>query len=133
METELLNLHTGSTLVTDITSDVQTFCRNKGDGLCHVFVPHASAGVALMETGSGSESDLQQLIDRLAPTSIQYGHQHGSPGHGRDHVLPAFISPSLSVPVLDGRPALGTWQSVVIVDTNRDNLDRKVQLSFIQG
>jgi secondary thiamine-phosphate synthase enzyme len=107
------------------------FCRARGDGLCHVFVPHATAGVALIETGSGSESDLEDAIDRLLPPEDIYRHRHGSRGHGRDHVLPAFISPALTLPVLGGRPTLGTWQSVVLVDTNADNPDRKVRLSFL--
>jgi len=106
---------------------------DRGDGLCHVFVPHATAGVALIETGSGSEPDLEEAIDRLLPRDDIYRHRHGSRGHGRDHVLPAFIAPSITLPVLGGRPALGTWQSVVLVDTNVDNPDRKVRLSFLPG
>ena len=133
MDTDVVQLGTGNSLVTDITDQVLRFCRDRGDGLCHVFVPHATAGVALIETGSGSESDLEQAIDRLLPRDNIYRHRHGSRGHGRDHVLPAFIPPSLTVPVLGGRPALGTWQSVVLVDTNADNPDRKVRLSFLPG
>jgi secondary thiamine-phosphate synthase enzyme len=133
MESTVVTLSTGSTLVTDITGDVATFCRGRGDGLCHVFVPHATAGVALMETGSGSEPDLAWVLDHAFPRDAPYRHRHGSPGHGRDHVLPAFISPSLSVPVIDGVPALGTWQSVVIVDPNVDNPRRQVRLSFMAG
>ena len=101
--------------------------------MCHVFVPHATAGVALIETGSGSEFDLEDAIDRLLPRDGSYRHRHGRRGHGRDHVLPAFVSPSLTLPVLDGRPTLGTWQSVVLVDTNADNSDRNVRLSFVPG
>jgi secondary thiamine-phosphate synthase enzyme len=130
MDTHVVQLNTDD-LVTDITGDAAGFCHGKGDGLCHVFVPHATAGVALMETGSGSESDLADTIDRMLPRENIYRHRHGSTGHGRDHVLPAFISPSLSVPVLDGTLQLGTWQSIVVVDTNDDNPDRKVRLSFI--
>jgi secondary thiamine-phosphate synthase enzyme len=133
MDTDVVQLHTGTSLVTDITDHIHRFCRDRGDGLCHVFVPHATAGVAMIETGSGSESDLEEAIDRLLPRDDIYRHRHGSRGHGRDHVLPAFISPSLTVPVLDGRPTLGTWQSVVLVDTNADNPDRKVRLSFLPG
>jgi secondary thiamine-phosphate synthase enzyme len=133
MDTDVVQLHTGTNLVTDITDHIRRFCRGRGDGLCHVFVPHATAGVAMIETGSGSESDLEEAIDRLLPRDDIYRHRHGSRGHGRDHVLPAFISPSLTVPVLDGRPTLGTWQSVVLVDTNADNPDRKVRLSFLPG
>jgi secondary thiamine-phosphate synthase enzyme len=133
MDTDVVQLHTGTSLVTDITDRIHRFCRDRGDGLCHVFVPHATAGVAMIETGSGSESDLEEAIDRLLPRDDIYRHRHGSRGHGRDHVLPAFMAPSLTVPVLDGRPALGTWQSVVLVDTNADNPDRKVRLSFLPG
>jgi secondary thiamine-phosphate synthase enzyme len=133
MDTDVVQLHTGTSLVTDITDHIHRFCRGRGDGLCHVFVPHATAGVAMIETGSGSESDLEEAIDRLLPRDDIYRHRHGSRGHGRDHVLPAFMAPSLTVPVLDGRPTLGTWQSVVLVDTNADNPDRKVRLSFLSG
>lgn len=133
MESQLVRLHTGDRLVTDITSDVAGFCRDKGDGLCHVFVPHATAGVALMETGSGSESDLAEAVERMLPREDVYRHRHGSQGHGRDHVLPVFVSPSLTVPVLSGALDLGTWQSIVIVDTNADNPDRKVRLSFLSA
>jgi secondary thiamine-phosphate synthase enzyme len=133
MDTNLVQLRTGARVVTDVTQVVLQFCRDRGDGLCHVFVPHATAGLALIETGSGSESDLEDAIDRFLPLEDIYRHRHGSHGHGRDHVLPAFISPSLTLPVLNGRPALGTWQSVVLVDTNADNPDRKVRLSFLPG
>lgn len=131
MDAEIVRLHTGSELITDLTAEVTRFCRSFEDGLCNVFVPHATAGVALIETGSGTEADVSQAIDRLLPREGIYRHQHGSIGHGRDHVLPAFVSPSLSIPVLDGQPALGTWQSVVLVDPNIDNPDRQVRLSFV--
>jgi secondary thiamine-phosphate synthase enzyme len=133
MDTEVVQLRTGARLVTDITQMINQFCRERGDGLCHVFVPHATAGVAVIETGSGSEPDLEDAIDRLLPREDIYQHRHGSRGHGRDHVLPAFISPSLTLPVVAGQPALGTWQSVVLVDLNRDNPRRSVRLSFIAG
>ena len=133
MDTDVVQVHTGTRIVTDLTQQVLDFCRDRGDGLCHVFVPHATAGVALIETGSGSESDLQDAIARVLPRDDVYRHRHGSRGHGRDHVLPAFVSPSLTLPVFGGRPALGTWQSVVLVDTNVDNPDRKVRLSFLPG
>ncbi len=133
MHTEVVHVRTGTRLVTDITGELNQFCRDRGDGLCHVFVPHATAGVALMETGSGSETDLQDSIDRLLPAENIYRHRHGSSGHGRDHVLPAFVSPSLVIPVPGGRPALGTWQSLVLVDTNVDNPDRRVRFSFLSG
>jgi secondary thiamine-phosphate synthase enzyme len=110
---------------------VADFCRPLGDGLVHVFVPHATAGVALMELGSGSEPDLAELLGRLLPRDDRYRHRHGSPGHGADHLLPVLVSPSLSIPVEDGRPLLGTWQSVVLVDLNRDNPERRVRLSFL--
>jgi secondary thiamine-phosphate synthase enzyme len=133
VDSRLLALTTGARLVTDLTSSVADFCRGRGDGLCHVFVPHATAGVALVETGSGTESDLQDALERLLPVADVYRHRHGSLGHGRDHVLPAFVSPSLTLPVLAGVPALGTWQSVVLVDPNGDNPRRQVRLSFIAG
>jgi secondary thiamine-phosphate synthase enzyme len=126
-----LRIRTGNTLISDLTGEVERFCRNRGDGLLSVFVPHATAGVAVMETGSGSESDLSETLERLLPTADVYRHRHGSPGHGRDHVLPAFVSPSLVVPVLGGIPALGTWQSIVLVDSNGDNPVRTVRLSFM--
>jgi secondary thiamine-phosphate synthase enzyme len=133
MDTDVVQVRTGTRLVSDITEELLRFCRARGDGLCHVFVPHATAGVALIETGSGSESDLEDAIGRMLPRGDIYRHRHGSIGHGRDHLLPAFVSPSLTVPVLGGRPALGTWQSLVLVDTNVDNPDRKVRLSFLSG
>lgn len=133
MDTTELSLRTGTTLVTDVTEEVEQFCRGRGDGLLNVLVPHATAGVAVMETGSGSEEDLAVAIDRLLPTSERYRHSHGSPGHGRDHVLPVFVAPSVTLPVVDGRPVLGTWQSVVVVDANVDNPDRQLVLSFLGG
>ena len=128
-----MQLRTGARLATDITQMINQFCRERGDGLCHIFVPHATAGVAVIETGSGSEPDLEDAIDRLLPREDIYQHRHGSRGHGRDHVLPAFISPSLTLPVIAGQPALGTWQSVVLVDTNTDNPDRQLRLSFLSA
>jgi secondary thiamine-phosphate synthase enzyme len=133
MQSIELRVDNGSRAVTDLTDDVLDFCRDLGDGLLSVFVPHATAGVALMETGSGSESDLVDALAGLLPVEDRYQHRHGSRGHGRDHVLPAFISPSVTVPVLDGTPALGTWQSIVLVDTNGDNPSRRVRLSFLPG
>lgn len=133
METTLLRVDTSRAWLADLTVDASAFCRDRGDGLLHVFVPHATAGVALIELGSGTEDDLAEAIGRLLPRDDRWRHAHGSPGHGADHVLPAFVSPSLSIPVLGGRLALGTWQSVVLVDTNRDNPDRQVRLSFLAG
>lgn len=133
MESVEISIRTGSRLVTDLTGELEEFCAGRGDGLAHVFVPHATAGVAIMETGSGSEADLAEAVDRLLPRADVYRHRHGSTGHGRDHVLPAFVAPSLTVPVLGGRPTLGTWQSVVLVDSNGDNPVRRVRLSFLPG
>jgi secondary thiamine-phosphate synthase enzyme len=133
METTELNLDTSGQQVTDLTGDVADFCQGKGDGLLLVFAPHATAGLALMETGSGSEPDLTELLDRLMPRDDRYTHRHGASGHGADHLLPVLVSPSLTIPVLDGRPALGTWQSIVLVDLNRDNRRRRVRLSFVRG
>ncbi len=133
MDTTELTIRSGSTLVTDLTQDGARFCAGRGDGLLNVFVPHATAGVALMETGSGSELDLAGALERLLPVQDIYRHRHGSKGHGRDHLLPAFISPSISIPVLAGQMALGTWQSVVLIDSNADNPVRTVRLSFLPG
>lgn len=131
MDTTVLELRTAARLVTDITAEVSRFVAGRGDGLVNVFVPHATAGVALIETGSGSEQDLEQTLHRLLPVQDIYRHRHGSLGHGRDHVLPAFVSPSTTIPVIDSQLALGTWQSVVVVDPNADNPRRQVRLSFI--
>lgn len=118
----------------DLTSQVSDFCRDKGDGLLSVYAPHATAGIAVFETGAGSESDVMSAIDDLLPADPgRWRHEHGTPGHGRDHVLPVFISPSLTIPVFEGRPALGTWQAIVLVDTNVDNQSRRVILSFLTG
>jgi secondary thiamine-phosphate synthase enzyme len=131
MRSETFHVRTGDRFVTDITDRVAAFAGREADGLVHVFVPHATAGVALIETGSGSEQDLEEVIGRLLPRDDRYTHRHGSPGHGGDHLLPAFVSPNLSVPVIGGHLQLGTWQSVVLVDPNRDNPDRTVRLSFV--
>ncbi|MGD0742340.1 MAG: YjbQ family protein [Acidimicrobiales bacterium] len=131
MESVEIVIENDADLVTELTDELERFCRGRGDGLVSVFVPHATAGLALMETGSGSESDLARVIDGLLPTSGPYRHRHGSPGHGRDHLLPCLISPSLTIPVGDGRPLLGVWQRLVLVDTNRDNPRRKVRFTFL--
>ncbi|HEY9377969.1 MAG TPA: YjbQ family protein [Jiangellaceae bacterium] len=133
MNSAVVRVRTGTRLVTEITDELDEFCRGRGDGLCHVFLPHATAGVALIETGSGTEADLDAAIGRLLPRDDVYRHRHGSTGHGRDHVLPAFVSPALVVPVVNGRPALGTWQRLVLVDPNVDNPDRSVRFSFVPG
>ncbi len=129
-----LALRTGDQRVVDVTAQVQEFvAEHGGDGLLHVFLPHATAGMALVEVGAGSDTDLSRALDDLLPRDDRWRHSHGSPGHGADHVMPAFISPSLTLPVLDGRVVLGTWQSVVIVDPNVDNPDRRLRLSLLPG
>jgi secondary thiamine-phosphate synthase enzyme len=133
MLTTLLDLHTGTTRAVDVTALVEGALADlgAGDGLAHLFLPHATAGLALVEVGAGSDEDLLDAIDALLPADGRWRHRHGTPGHGRDHVLPAFVSPSLSIPVLDGRLALGTWQSVVVVDPNVDNPRRQLRVSFL--
>jgi len=131
MQTIELDIDSSRERVIDLTRDLERFCAGLGDGLVNVFVPHATAGLALMETGSGSESDLLAALEELLPRDSRYRHAHGSPGHGADHLLPAIVSPSVTLPVLGGRPALGTWQSVVLVDLNVDNPRRHVRFSFV--
>ena len=133
MQTVLLDLDTAGDRIFDLTGPVADFARPLGDGLVHVFAPHATAGLALMETGSGSEPDLVAALGRLLPRDDRYRHRHGSPGHGADHVLPALVAPFLVVPVAGGRLLLGTWQSIVLVDLNEDNRHRQVRLSFVPG
>ena len=133
MDTTEIRLDTSGRRVTDLTDEVARFCAGRGDGLLSVFAPHATAGLALMETGSGSEADLDEVLDRLLPRDDRYRHRHGSRGHGADHVMPVLVSPSLVVPVVDGRPGLGAWQSVVLVDPNADNPSRTVRFSFLAG
>ena len=118
---------------TDLTDRVRTFVADAGDGLVTVFLPHATAGVAIFELRAGTEPDLAATIDRLVPRDDRWTHRHGSPGHGADHVLPAFVAPSMTIPVVDGAPLLGTWQSIVLVDTNADNPVRTVHLTFLAG
>jgi len=131
VDSELFEVETGRRRVTNVTALVVRFCSGRGDGLCHVLAPHATAGLALMELGSGSEEDLSALLDRLAPRDGSYRHRHGTPGHGADHLVPVFFCPSLSLPVADGRVLLGTWQSLVMVDTNPDNPYRQIRCSWI--
>ena len=135
MDSELFEIETGDQpVVTDITDLVRHFCADRGDGLVSVFVPHATAGLAVIETGAGSDDDLLKTLDHLFPTHhAHWRHDHGSPGHGRDHVMPAFVSPSLTVPVIDGLLQLGTWQSITLVDPNVDNPHRSVRVSFLPG
>jgi secondary thiamine-phosphate synthase enzyme len=132
MRSDVLTVRTGGRpTVHDLTGDCASFVREEQDGLLSVFVPHATAGLAVLETGAGSDDDLLRLIDDLFPPDDRWLHRHGSPGHGRDHVLPAVIAPSLTVPVLGGRLQLGTWQSICLVDPNGDNPERQVRLSFL--
>jgi secondary thiamine-phosphate synthase enzyme len=132
MLTSLLAVHTGDgDVVMDITAQCASYVRDLGDGLLHVFVPHATAGVAILETGAGSDDDLLASLRDLLPTDDRWIHRHGSRGHGRSHVLPAFIAPFASVPVIGGRLALGTWQSICLVDLNVDNPDRQIRISFL--
>lgn len=133
MHSEVLDVDTRRRRTVDLTDEVRSFCAGRGDGLCNVFVPHATAGVAILETGAGSDDDLVDTLERLLPRDERYRHSHGSPGHGADHVLPALVAPSVTVPVSAGEPLLGTWQSVVLVDLNRDNPNRSVRLSFVAG
>lgn len=134
MRSETFSIDTAGRLVVDISDRVRAFAADApGDGLVHVFLPHATAGLALLETGSGTEGDLDDLLATLLPREDRYAHRHGSVGHGGDHLLPAFVSPSLVLPVIDGAVALGMWQSVVIVDPNRENDVRTVRLSFVEA
>ena len=134
MRSEVISVQTGSRpTVRDITSEAERFVAGQGDGLLHVFVPHATAGLAIIESGAGSDDDLLRALDDLLPADDRWRHRHGSPGHGRDHVLPAFVPPYATLPVVDGRLALGTWQSICLVDTNGDNPTRKVRFSFLPG
>jgi len=133
MDTTTFTVRTGEQFaIADITDQVARWVRGRGDGLCSLLALHATAGLGLIETGSGSEQDARTVLDRLLPTDDQlYRHRHGTPGHGRDHVLPLFISPSLTIPVVDGEPVLGTWQSIVLVDPNVDNGERRVHAAFL--
>jgi secondary thiamine-phosphate synthase enzyme len=134
MRSETIHVHTGGRpRVHDLTDACTAFTRDQGDGLLNVFVPHATAGVAIIETGAGSDTDLITTLDELLPPDERWRHRHGSPGHGRDHVLPAFVAPSIVVPVMGGRLQLGTWQSICLVDTNVDNAERNVRLTFLPG
>lgn len=133
MKSTELSIDTSGRHLSDLSARAADFCRPLGDGLLSVFVPHATAGVALMETGSGSEADLDELLGRLLPRDDRYRHRHGARGHGADHLLPVLVSPSIVIPVEGGRLRLGTWQSLVLVDYNADNPDRRVRLTFCAG
>lgn len=137
MRSELIDVGTGGReVVFDLTSKCEQFVtaeahQAQGDGLLHVFVPHATAGIAILETGAGSDTDLLAVLEQLLPRDFGWQHRHGTPGHGRDHVLPALIPPYASIPVIGGRLMLGTWQSICLVDTNVDNPQRQVRLSWL--
>ncbi len=134
MRSEVRTVRTGGVAaVVDLTGECAEFVRREGDGLLHVFVPHATAGLAIIETGSGSDDDLLAQLDELLPRDDRWRPRHGSRGHGRDHVMPAFVPPHATVPVLEGRLMLGTWQRICLVDTNTDNPQRQVRLSFLPG
>jgi secondary thiamine-phosphate synthase enzyme len=126
-----IDINTSQERIADLTTELDRFCSEEGDGLVNIFVPHATAGLALMEVGSGSEVDLIAALERLLPRDARYRHSHGSPGHGADHLLPALVGSSVTIPVLAGRPALGTWQSLVLVDLNVDNPRRRVRFTFV--
>ena len=132
MKTTELSIETGRTRgLFDLTDACARFVAGEGDGLLNVFVPHATCGIVIMELGAGSDQDYEEALDRVLPRDDRWRHRHGSAGHGADHVVPAFAPPSIGVPVVAGRLALGTWQSIALVDTNVDNPDREVRLSFI--
>ncbi|WP_329050208.1 secondary thiamine-phosphate synthase enzyme YjbQ [Amycolatopsis sp. NBC_01488] len=131
-----IEVRTGAeAVVHDLTHEAESFLRDADatDGLLHVWVPHATAGLAILETGAGSDEDLLTALDELLPRDGRWRHRHGSPGHGRDHVLPALVPPYATIPVLGGVLALGTWQSICLVDTNLDNPVRKVRFSLLAG
>jgi secondary thiamine-phosphate synthase enzyme len=134
MKTTELTVRTGSEPgLTDLTPDCSRFVEGEGDGLLNVYVPHATAGLVIVELGAGSDVDLLDALDQLLPRDDRWVHRHGSPGHGADHVLPLLAPPSLTIPVVDGRLTLGTWQSIALLDPNRDNPTRTVRLSFLPG
>lgn len=134
MRTTEFELSTKGRRVVDLTDQVRDFAEASGaNGLLHVFLPHATAGLALMETGSGSEEDLDAALERLLPRDDRYAHRHGSVGHGGDHLLPVFVAPTLTLLVEEGRLVLGTWQSIVLIDPNREHDVRRVRLTFIEG
>ncbi|HSE07676.1 MAG TPA: secondary thiamine-phosphate synthase enzyme YjbQ [Nocardioidaceae bacterium] len=134
MRSETYSYTTGARdTVRDITSDCERFVSDQSSGLLHVFVPHATAGVAILETGAGSDDDLLSMLEDILPADDRWKHRHGSRGHGRSHVMPAFIPPYATVPVVEGRLMLGTWQSICLVDLNVDNPEREVRLSFLAG
>jgi secondary thiamine-phosphate synthase enzyme len=134
VKTQELTIQTGRRRgLHDLTAACERFVEGEGDGVLVVFVPHATAGLVVVELGAGSDADVMAVLDRLLPRSANWTHQHGSPGHGADHVVPLFASPSLTVPVVHGRLALGTWQSIALLDSNSDNAVRSIRLTFMPG
>jgi secondary thiamine-phosphate synthase enzyme len=134
VDSETRSYRTGDReVVLDLTADCADVVEERGDGILQLFVPHATAGIAILETGAGSDDDLLAALGDLLPADDRWRHRHGSPGHGRSHVMPAIVPPHATVPVLDGRLALGTWQSVCLVDLNVDNDVREVRFSFLHG
>jgi secondary thiamine-phosphate synthase enzyme len=134
MDTEIRTYRTGDEeVVVNLTQDADDYVDGKGDGLLHVFVPHATAGIAIIETGAGSDDDLLSALEEMLPADDRWRHRHGSRGHGRSHVMPALVPPYATVPVVDGRLLLGTWQSICLVDLNVDNPEREVRFSFLAG
>ena len=132
MRSETQTYRTGDRdVVLDLTRDCAAFVADQGSGLLNLFVPHATAGIAILETGAGSDDDLLAALADLLPADDRWRHRHGTAGHGRSHVMPALVPPYATVPVLDGRLQLGTWQSICLVDLNVDNHDRDVRLSFL--
>lgn len=134
MDSETFSVRTGGRdTVLDLTDRARAWVSGRGDGLLHVFVPHATAGLAVLETGAGSDDDLLAALADLLPADDRWRHRHGTPGHGRSHVMPALVPPYATLPVLDGELALGTWQSLCLVDLNVDNPEREVRFSFLRG
>ena len=134
MKTAEITIHTGSLRgLFDLTRECANFVNGEGDGLLNVFIPHATAGVVIMELGAGSDLDLMSTLDEVLPRDDRWRHSHGSPGHGADHVLPLLVPPSVVVPVVNGLLQLGTWQSIALLDPNQDNAIRTVRLSFLAG
>ncbi len=134
MKRSQLTVHTGTRRgLFDLTAECAKFVAGEGDGLLNVYVPHATAGVVIMELGAGSDDDLMTTLDTLLPRDDRWRHAHGSPGHGADHVLPLLVPPSVVVPVVNGQLALGTWQSIALLDPNPDNATRTVLLSLLAG
>jgi secondary thiamine-phosphate synthase enzyme len=130
---EELRVDTAGAPIVDLTPQLRRFCAEHGDGLVQAFVPHATAALVVVELGAGSDGDLLSWLEQSVPRGASYRHQHGSPGHGADHLLPALLGCSVTVPVLSGNPQLGSWQSLALIDTNRENNVRRIRLTFIPG